>query len=129
MAKGKLVLLAPIDGFVGSVQVFENEIAPQHKELMRINPKQPDIVRGFMPESAEVMYQLGDSVSMVSTTRPNIQGKGRLIGSTPQLVEMPTRLKKLQQYSSWGREIFIKLREDNPFFIGEKIIITISSRQ
>lgn len=128
-AKGKLVLLAPIDGFVGSVQVFENEIAPQHKELMRINPKQPDIVKGFLPESAEVMYQLGDSVSLVSTTRPNVQAKGRLIGSTPQLVEMPMRLKKLQQYNSWGREIFIKLRNDNTFFIGEKIIITISSKQ
>ncbi len=128
-AKGKLVLLAPIDGFIERVQTFENEIAPQYKELMKINPKQPDMVKGFLPESAEVMYQMGDSVSMTSATRPYIVSKGRIIGSSPQLVELPMRLKRLQQTNSWGREIFVKLRPDNEFFIGEKIIITITPRK
>lgn len=126
--KGKLVLLSPLDGFVGSVSAFENEIAPQYKELIRVNPKQPDLIKGFLPESAEVMYSLGDSVSLTSATRPYVRSKGRIIGSAPQLVEMPMRLKKLQQYNSWGREIFVKLKDDNEFLIGEKIIISMTSR-
>lgn len=126
--RGKLVLLAPIDGFVESVQTFENEIAPQYKELMKINPKHPDLVKGFLPESVEALYQMGDSVGLTSATRPHIISRGRIIGSTPQLVELPLRLKRLQQTSSWGREIFVKLRTDNSFFIGEKIIITITPR-
>lgn len=127
-AKGKLVLIAPIDGFVESVQTFENEIAPQYKELMKINPKQPDMVKGFLPEFIEALYQMGDSVSLTSAMRPHIISKGRIIGSSPQVVELPIRLKRLQQTSSWGREIFVKLPADNDFFIGEKIIITINPR-
>ena len=127
-AKGKLVLFAPIDGYVETILAFENEIAPQYKELMKINSKQPDMVKGFLPEAANVMYQLGDSVGLQSSTRPDIITKGVLVGSTPQLVELPDRLAKLQNFKSWGREVYVKLLPSNDFFIGEKIIITIDKR-
>jgi acetyl/propionyl-CoA carboxylase alpha subunit len=127
-AKGKLVLLSPIDGYIETILAFENEIAPQYKELMKINSKKPDMVKGFLPESANVMYQLGDSVGLRSSTRPDIMTKGVLVGSTPQLVELPDRLAKLQKFKSWGREVYVKLLPTNDFFIGEKIIITIDKR-
>ena len=127
-AKGKLVLLSPIEGYVEAILVFENEIAPQYKELMKINSKKPDMVKGFLPETANVMYQLGDSVGLQSSTRPDITTKGILVGSTPQLVELPDRLAKLQRVKSWGREVYVKLLPTNDFFIGEKIIITIDKR-
>jgi HlyD family secretion protein len=127
-AKGKLVMIAPIEGYIESVLAFENEIAPQYKELLKLNSKRPNMVKGFLPEGANVMYQLGDSVSLQSSTRPLMVSKGILVGGTPQIVELPDRLTRFDKFKSWGRELYVKLPIDNDFFIGEKIIITIHKK-
>lgn len=124
-AKGRLILIAPIEGYIETVLAFENEIAPQYKELIKLNSKQPNMVKGFLPEGANVMYQLGDSVDLRSSTRPNMITKGILVGGTPQIVELPDRLTKFDKFKSWGRELYVKLPPNNDFFVGEKIIITI----
>ena len=127
-AKGKLVLLAPIDGFIENVFVFENQITPQYSQLLKINPQKPNKIKGFLPESVDIAYRLGDTVEVFSARRPSIKSKALLIGSTPQLVELPNRLRKFQNASTWGRELYINLPADNDFFIGEKIIIKIIGR-
>ena len=124
-AKGKLVLIAPIEGYIETILAFENEIAPQYKELMRLNSKRPNMVKGFLPEGANIMYQLGDSVDLRSSTRPEMLSRGILVGGTPQIVELPDRLNKFDKFKSWGRELYVKLPTNNDFFVGEKIIITI----
>lgn len=124
-AKGKLVLIAPIEGYIEVISAFQNEIAPQYKELIKLNSKRPNMVKGFLPEGANVMYQLGDSVDLRSSTRPDMRAKGILVGGTPQIVELPDRLNKFDKFKSWGREIYVKLPPNNNFFVGEKIIITI----
>lgn len=126
--RDRLTLLSPIDGFVENVGIVKHEIAPQYKELIRLNPKLPNKVRGFISESAELVYRLGDTVELTSSTRPNIVSKGVLIGSSPQLVELPFRLRKLTEVRAWGREIYIRMPLTNDFFIGEKIIISIENK-
>ena len=126
--RDRLTLLSPIDGFVENVGIMKNEIAPQYKELIRLNPKLPNKVRGFISESAELVYRLGDSVMLTSSTRPIIVSKGVLIGSSPQLVELPFRLRKFTEVRAWGREIYIRMPLKNDFFIGEKIIISIENK-
>lgn len=127
-AKEKLVLLAPIEGYVETILALENEIAPQYKELIKLNSKYPNMVKGFLPEGANVMYQLGDSVALRSSTRPDMESKGILVGGTTQIVELPERLSKFNKFKTWGRELYVKLPPKNNFFIGEKIIITIDKR-
>ena len=100
--RDRLTLLSSIDGFVENVGIVKNEIAPQYKELIRLNPKLPNKVRGFISESAELVYRLGDTVVLTSSTRPNIVSKGVLIGSSPQLVELPFRLRKITEVRAWG---------------------------
>ena len=126
--RDRLTLLSPIDGFVENVGIVKHEIAPQYKELIRLNPKLPNKVRGFISESAELVYRLGDTVELTSSTRPNLVAKGVLIGSSPQLVELPFRLRKLTDVRAWGREIYIRMPLKNDFFIGEKIIISIGNK-
>ena len=126
--RDRLTLLSPIDGFVENVGIVKHEIAPQYKELIRLNPKLPNKVRGFISESAELVYRLGDTVELTSSTRSHIVSKGVLIGSSPQLVELPFRLRKLTEVRAWGREIYIRMPLTNDFFIGEKIIISIENK-
>ena len=123
--KAHLVLIAPIDGFVENVAAVSKEIAPQYKELIKLNPIYPNKIRGFMHESAEVHYVLGDTVKVSSTLRTNITTQGIIIGSSPQLVELPLRLRKFTTRSAWGREIYVRLLDNSNLFISEKVMITL----
>jgi multidrug efflux pump subunit AcrA (membrane-fusion protein) len=122
-AKDRLILLSPIDGYVENVLVFENQITPQYSQLLKLNPQKPNKIRGFLPEAVDITYRLGDTVDVYAARRPNVKSKAILIGSNPQLIELPTRLRKFQTISTWGRELYISLPANNDFFIGEKIII------
>ena len=127
-AKGKLVLLAPIDGFIENVFVFENQITPQYSQLLKINPQKPNKIKGFLPESVDITYRLGDTVDVYAARRPSVKSKAILIGSTPQLIELPSRLRKFQTSSTWGRELYINLPPNNDFYIGEKMIIKLKGQ-
>lgn len=126
--KGKLILRSPIDGFVQTIFVFENQITPQFSPMMRVNPLKPNRIKGFIPESVSIEYSLGDTVEVQSVRRSSIKSKGILIGSSPQLIELPNRLRKMQTISSWGRELFVTLPEDNEFFIGEKTMVRLKEK-
>jgi hypothetical protein len=121
----KLVLTAPFDGFVEQVLVLENEIVPSYKDLVSINPHEPNKVIGFVHESLNIQYRLGDTVLLSSSLRPNITYKAQLIGVSPKLVELPFRLRKNIEIKTWGRELYINLPPKNDYFIGEKIMITV----
>jgi acetyl/propionyl-CoA carboxylase alpha subunit len=128
-AQTKLILRAPMDGFIENVTVFEKETTSQFKPLLKINPRMPDKVKGFLPEASEALYRMGDTVQLRSSTRPTVTQSGVLVGTAPQLVELPLRLRKIQEVKAWGREVYIKLPPSNDFFIGEKIMITLKNRR
>ena len=121
-----LVLIAPIDGFVENVSAIAKEVAPQYKELIKLNPNRPNKIRGFIHESTEMNYHLGDTVLVSSILRQNIATKGVILGSSPQLVELPLRLRKFTTRSAWGREIYVKLIKSSDLFISEKVLVTIN---
>jgi multidrug resistance efflux pump len=128
-AQQKLALRAPIDGYIETIFVFENETADKFKSILKINPKLPDKVKGFLPESSQVLYRIGDTVLLRSSTRSDVTTSGVLVGATPQLVELPLRLRKIQEVKAWGREIYIQLPPKNDFFIGEKILISLKRKR
>jgi hypothetical protein len=120
--------LSPIDGFVENIFAFENQITPQYNPLIKLNPERPNKIKGFLPESVDMAYRFGDTVEVHAARRPSVKAKAVLIGSNPQLVELPMRLRKFQTASTWGRELYINLPPENDFFIGEKIIIKMLGR-
>ncbi len=125
--KVRLVLLAPIDGFIDNLSVREGEAVNGHTTMVSINPVKPTKVRGFIHETVDMTFQLGDSVTVTSGARPGYSVRGVLTGNSPHLIELPTRLRKYPDIKAWGREIFIRLPTDNPFYIGEKMLITMDA--
>lgn len=123
--KSKLVLFSPCDGFVEQVFVAQNEIAQSYKDLVKINPQQPNKIVGFMHESLNVPYRLGDTVTLISSVRPTVTCKALLVVVSPKLVELPFRLRRNPDVKAWGRELYINLPPENDFFIGEKIMIRL----
>lgn len=122
----KMVLLAPIDGYIEQVMVRKNEIVDEFHELFKINALQPVQVLCFLHETeAEVLVRPGDTVMLSSTARPEVICQGIASVSTPKLVELPTRLRKFAEVRTWGREMFIQLPDTNRFYIGEKIQVVV----
>jgi len=119
----KLVLLAPYDGFIEGVYASENEVMTDFKDLIKINPKEPNKITGFIHESINIAYNLGDTLQLISTTRPNVTTRAQLVGVSHKLVELPFRLRKYAEIKAWGREIYINLPPENGFLIGEKVMI------
>ncbi len=127
-AKNKLILISPIDGFVENVFAFQNQITPQYNPLIKLNPQKPNKIKGFLPESVDATYRFGDTVEVYAARRPTVRSKAVLFGSNPQLIELPTRLRKFQTATTWGRELYLNLPLDNDFFIGEKIIVKLNGK-
>lgn len=120
--KPRLVLLSPIDGYVEQVSLAAREMVQPYRELFRIFPHTPNKVIGFLHESATIPFRIGDTVQLASASRPNIFCRAILTGSSPKMVELPFRLRKFSELRTWGRELYIQLPSENPFFIGEKIV-------
>ncbi len=121
-----MVILSPCNGIVENVFVLPKDIAPQYKELMRINSSEPNKVTGFIHESMAIPFRVGDSVTLTSVARPEIIQKGIIVGNGNNLVELPLRLRKIIEIRAWGREVYIKMKPGNGFFIDEKIMIQIN---
>ena len=121
-----LILLSPIDGFIEDYQIHHFDYINSNTELLKITPQKPNYIRGFIPESVDASFVLNDAVQLSSATRPEIKITGQIIYCNPRIVELPTRLRKNPEIKAWGREVYIRLPESNGFFIGEKMIITIS---
>ena len=121
--KKELFMLATMNGFIENIFVGTNEVAPQYKPLFKINPKKPNRVKGFIYENSNWAFSLGDSVVLSSSARLELTTNGIIIGCSPQLVELPIRLRKFSELKTWGREIYIQLPVTNEFYIGEKVMI------
>jgi multidrug resistance efflux pump len=125
LEKTKLVMLSPFDGYMEEVTVVKNSLVPAYKDLFKINAKKPNKIIGFIHETADVPFHLGDSVTLASSARPLLQTKGTIVGSNPKLVELPYRLRKFTELRAWGREVFIQMPDTNQFYIGEKVVVTL----
>jgi multidrug resistance efflux pump len=120
--KPRLALVAPIDGFVEQVSAAPLEMVQAYRELFKINPTQPDKVIGFIHESTQILFRIGDSVLLTSVNRPDVQCRAAIHGVSPKMVELPFRLRKFMEVRTWGREVYMNIPEQNGFFIGEKIV-------
>jgi multidrug resistance efflux pump len=125
LEKSKLFLIAPIDGFVEQVNMGKNMLIPAYRDLIKINPRKPNKIVGFIHETSDIPFQLGDSVTLESSVRLPIKAKGTIVGSNPKLVELPYRLRKFTELRAWGREVYIEVSDTNGFYIGEKIFISL----
>ena len=125
--KTKLALIAPIDGYVEQIFVTNNTMIPQYKDIVKINPKKPNRVIGFIHESSVIPFNIGDSVSLSSFTRPELNTRGIISGCSPQLVELPLRLRRFAEMRAWGRAIYIEMPDTNRFYIGEKLTISLKT--
>ena len=131
-----MAVYAPFDGIVGSVfikngngeKVFfkGGEKIAAYSPILSIVSKEPSFVKGYIPESQFSLINTGDEVTISNTQTPQ-QITGVVTGLGGRIIPLPVRLLKNQNIALWGREIVVKIPENNGFILGEKVSITCGS--
>lgn len=131
-----MAVYAPFDGIVGSVfirngngeKVFfkGGEKIAAYSPILSIINKEPSFVKGYIPESQFSVINTGDEVAISTSNSPQ-QVTGVVTGLGGRIIPLPLRLLKNQNIPLWGREIVVKIPENNGFILGEKVSITCGS--
>jgi HlyD family secretion protein len=131
-----MAVYAPFEGIVGSVfikngngeKVFfkGGEKIAAYSPILSIVNKEPSFVKGYIPESQFSVIEIGDEVTISNTQTPQ-QITGVVTGLGGRIIPLPARLLKNPNIALWGREIVVKIPENNGFILGEKVSITCGS--
>ena len=119
-----LYVFAQINGVVGNVNFKKGETAAPYAPIMTISPTTPSYIDAFIHESLRAKVEIGQTVTIVSTTDTSKTIEGRIASMGSRIVELPLRIGRMQQVKMWGREILIEIPEHNPFLLGEKVEIS-----
>lgn len=118
--KRGLFVFSEIDGIVGAVNFKVGEKAPAFAPLITISPVDPTYVVGYVHESGHSKLHQGQRVKIVSpATGREVYGEVMTVGA--RIVPIPDRLLRIPTIVSWGREVMIKMPEENGFLLSEKV--------
>ena len=112
---------APADGLVGDIDVKEEEHVQSYTTLLTFYEPHSRLVRGFVHEDQTARVSLGDALEVYSLRQPGVVYTGTVTGLGSRIVETPTRLRKLPDFKTYGREVTVEITSDNSFLQKEKV--------
>lgn len=121
--KKALVIIAPIDGLIGEIHCKVGEKISPFEPILTLHTSSPSYVRGYIHENIHNLASVGESVRVAAVTGESRSVYGKIVGVGSRIVEYPLRLKKRPEIQLWGREVEISLPSENPFLMGEKVMI------
>ena len=124
----KFALTAPSDGLIGNIHVKEAEFVPSFQTLITFYEENPTLVQGFVHESMILKVAVGDSLEVVSSLHEKASCRGVVTGLGSRIVEIPSRLRKMEEIKTYGREILIKIPRNNSFLQKEKVILKLGQK-
>jgi multidrug resistance efflux pump len=120
----RLVIQAQIGGLIGSVNFKVGEKVSPFTPILTVHAASPSFVRGYIHENVYSKVAVGQKVRVQSNQDPRHKVEGEVVGVGTRIVEYPERLRKRPDILIWGREIMVKLPQDNRFLLGEKVLIS-----
>jgi multidrug resistance efflux pump len=121
----KLHITSPIDGVIGSVDFKEGETVSPFTPIITLHTKSPSYIKGYINENVYNRISTGMKVKVVSLADHNKTIDGVVVGVGSRIVECPQRLWKRPDIQVWGREVQIKITDDNDLLLGEKVLVEI----
>jgi multidrug resistance efflux pump len=121
--KDKLLIYAPSDGLIGNITCKEGENISAFSTLMNFYKHNPTLVKGYVHESMILEVQVGDILEVSSSLHPDVKIQGEVFGLGSRIVEIPERLRKIADFKTYGREVLIKIPEQNNFLQKEKVLL------
>jgi hypothetical protein len=122
--KRKLFIVSQINGIIGAVYFKDGEKVSPFTPIITLHTESPSFISGYINEITYSSIQLGQTVRIQSLAQEGTTLTGVVTGIGSKIVEYPIRLRRLPEVQMWGREIIIKIPEQNKFLLGEKVIIS-----
>ncbi|MBN1984196.1 MAG: DUF3616 domain-containing protein [Chitinivibrionales bacterium] len=119
----KLIVFAQINGVIGSVNYKEGEKVSPFMPIVTLHTKTPSYVKGYIHENVYTAVRMNQLVNVRSQVNSKDNVTGVVVGVGARIVEYPIQLRKIQEMLMWGREVVIKIPEENNFILGEKVLI------
>lgn len=126
--KTKLVIFSQIDGIIGSVNFKEGEKVSPFTAIVTLHNRSPSYIKGYIHENVYNKVTFGQQVRINSLTDKGNNTSGQIVGVGSRIVDYPIRLRTRQEIPIWGREVIIKIAENNHFLLGEKVLIKSQPR-
>lgn len=124
----RLTIVAQIGGVIGSVDFKVGEKVSSFTPILTLHAASPSFVRGYIHEDVYSQVGLKQKVRVQSSQNRRHNVEGEVVGVGTRIVEYPERLRKRAEILIWGREIIIRLPEDNSFLLGEKVLISLPGK-
>ncbi len=116
-----LTIVAKETWIVGAVEVRDGEKISSFSPILTLTHKAVSLVRGYVNEKIHPKIQVGDEIDVLSGSGE--QMTGTVIGMSSRIVPFPLRLLKMADMPLYGREVMIRIPEDNGLLLGEKVSI------
>jgi len=124
LENGKLNIYAKTSGIIGSVNFKAGERVAPFVPILTVHTRTPSFVKGYIHENVYTKMAVDDKVNVISVSDNRNHVTGTIIGVGARIVEYPSRLRKHPDIEMWGRELLIKIPENNNFILGEKVLIS-----
>ncbi|NLE01705.1 MAG: hypothetical protein GX640_17710 [Fibrobacter sp.] len=124
----KLFIGSPINGKIGSVKFKEGVNVSAFDTIITLHSIAPSYINGYIQESVFNDICVGQEVLVTSISNKKERVKGVVVGVGTRIVPLPARLWKRPDIEAWGREVQVKIPDNNSFLLGEKVLITIKEK-
>ena len=114
---------APADGVVGSVNAKIAEHKSSFSPLITFYEPRATQVKAYIHEDRILEAAVGDSLRVKAISTPEVGVGGVITGLGSRIVEIPSRLRRLPEYKTYGREVIVQIPADNPFLQREKVVL------
>jgi multidrug resistance efflux pump len=121
---GKLKIVAPLDGLIGNINCKPQEYVSSQNTLISFYEQCPNAAVGYVHETLSLKVNVGDSLIITSTLRPNQKVKGKVTGKGHRIVEIPERMRKIPDYKTYGMEVYVSIEDKNNFLQKEMVKIS-----
>lgn len=118
-----IVVTAPSDGLIGTISCKEAEHITSYSTLLSFYEPHSGIIKGYVHEDLTLQVQIGDAFRIGSLKDTSIHYEGKVIGLGSRIVEIPTRLRKLPDFKTYGREVLVEIPKVNDFLQKEKVSV------
>lgn len=118
-----IVVRAPTDGLVGNISCKEEEHIPSYSTLLTFYEPHSGIIEGYVHEDLTLEVKIGQEYIISSLKDENVSYPGKVIGLGSRIVEIPSRLRKIETIKAYGREVLLEISKENSFLQKEKVSI------
>ncbi|MCQ2053887.1 MAG: HlyD family efflux transporter periplasmic adaptor subunit [Fibrobacter sp.] len=125
--KEELTVVSKDNWVVGDVNVRDGEKVSSFTPVVTLTRKSPTLVRGYINERVYQRMNLGEAVKVTTLSGTGKAVVGEVVGLSSRIVPFPTRMWKMPEMPIYGREVTIKIPEENPFLLGEMVSIAETS--